>query len=381
MVAVSARTIVSTKRSMQRRIRVLHLIDSFDLGGAQTVIYQFLQHRDRNKVDLVLAACHGNARSVFLPRMRTLDCEVICLSPFRWLPAYCLTLPWLIASRRFDVVHCHLFVSNWTGKILAKIFRVPVIVSHDHSYDRFRFEWPLVRWWDGLSNRCADTIFVISTYIRDNLIRREKIPAAKIHVLKNGVAPPAAIIRRARLKLIGAAGRLVGWKNFSRFLKLATHLSKLDPDYRFILAGDGPLAADLKVEAQQLSLDERILWPGIMPNLEGFYAEIGLLVVTSDWEDLPMVVLEAFSHRVPAAIVSNNSERSRLTKEALLLAPEADELQWAEAVHALLGSPDRVEAMCSAAERLLEEEFSPQRQVQRIEAMYEEVLRKKGVMG
>jgi glycosyltransferase involved in cell wall biosynthesis len=379
LVAVSARIIASTKRSMQRRIRVLHLIDSFDLGGGQTVIYQFLKHRDRDKVDLVLAACHGNSRSVFLPKMQELGCEVICLSPFKWLPVYCLTLPWLIASRRFDVVHCHLFVSNWTGKILAKIFQVPVIISHDHSYDRFRFDWPLVRWWDGLSNRCADAIFVISAYIKDNLVRRERIPAGKIYVLKNAVAPPAAIIRRPRPKLIGAAGRLVGWKNFSRFLKLAAHLSGLDPNYRFILAGDGPLAADLKMEAEQLGLTEQVLWPGALPNLDGFFTEIALLVLTSDWEDLPMIVLEAFSCRVPAAIVSNNSERGRLTKEALLLAPRADEREWAIAIDSLLNSSDRIEQMCSAAERLMEEEFSPQRQMRRIEAVYEELLRKKGV--
>jgi glycosyltransferase involved in cell wall biosynthesis len=378
LVAVSARIIASTKRSMHRRIRVLHLIDSFDLGGGQTVIYQFLKHRDRGKLDLVLAACHGNGRSVFLPKMQELGCEVICLSPFKWLPVYCFTLPWLIASRRFDVVHCHLFVSNWTGKILAKLFRVPVIISHDHSYDRFRFEWPLVRWWDGLSNRCADAIFVISTYIKDSLVRREKILAGKIYVLKNAVAPPPAIIRRPKPKLIGAAGRLVDWKNFSRFLKLAAHLSKLDPDYRFILAGDGPLAADLKVQAQELGLGDRILWPGVVPNLEGFYAEIALLVLTSDWEDLPMVVLEAFSHRVPTAIVGNNPERNRLNNEALLLAPEADVARWAEAVHSLLGSPERLEEMCAAAQRLMEEEFSPQRQMRWIEDKYEELLRVKG---
>jgi glycosyltransferase involved in cell wall biosynthesis len=379
LVVVSVHAIASTKRSMQRRIRVLHLIDSFDLGGGQTVIYQFLKHRDRDQVDLVLAACHGNNRSVFLPKMRELGCEVICLSPFRWLPIYCLTLPWLIASRRFDVVHCHLFVSNWTGKVLAKLFRVPVIISHDHSYDRFRFEWPLIRWWDGLSNRCADAIFVISTYIKDNLVRREKVPAEKISVLKNAVAPPAAIVRRPRQKLIGAAGRLVGWKNFSRFLKLAAHLSKLDPDYRFILAGDGPLAGDLKMEAEQLGLGERILWPGVVPNLEGFYSEIALLVLTSDWEDLPMVVLEAFSHRVPTAIVSNNAERSRLSAEALLLAPQADEAQWADMVHSRLGSPEGLEEMCAAAQRLTEEEFSPQRQMRWIEDKYEELLRAKGM--
>jgi glycosyltransferase involved in cell wall biosynthesis len=364
---------------MERKIRALHLIDGFDLGGAQTALCQFLEYRDRNRVEVVVAACHGNARSVFLPRMQALGCEVVCLSPFRWLPVYCLTLPWLIATGRFDVVHCHLFVSNWTGKILAKFFRVPVIISHDHSYDRFRFDWTPIRWWDGLANRCADAIFVISTYIKDNLIGREKISAEKIYVLKNSVAPAPAIVRRPRPKLIGAAGRLVGWKNFSKFLKLAAHLSKLDPDYRFILAGDGPLAADLKMEAQQLGLGERLLWPGVIPNLEGFYAEIALFVLTSEWEDLPMVVLEAFSHRVPTAIVGNNPERTRLNSEVLLLAPEADEAQWAVAIHSLLNSPDRIEEMCAAAQRLMKEEFSPQRQMRWIEDKYEELLRKKGV--
>ena len=364
---------------MERKTRVLHLIDSFDLGGGQTALFQFLEWSDRSKHELVLAALHGNSRSVFLPRAKALGCPVLCLSPFRWLPIYCLTLPRLIASGHFDVVHCHLFVSNWTGKVLAKLFRVPVIVSHDQSYDRFRFDWAPVRWWDGLSNRCADAIFVISTYIRDKIIQREKIPAERIYLLKNAVARSAPIVRRPRPKLIGAAGRLVGWKNFSRFLKLAAHLSKLDPDYRFIIAGDGPLAPELKAVAEQLGLTERVLWPGTLPNLDGFFTEVALFVLTSDWEDLPMVVLEAFSQRVPAAIVSNNSERSRLTKEALLLAPEADERQWAEAVHALLNSPDRIEAMVSAAERLMEEEFSPQRQMGRIEAVYEEVLKRKGV--
>jgi glycosyltransferase involved in cell wall biosynthesis len=364
---------------MERKTRVLHLIDSFDLGGGQTALFQFLEWSDRSKHELVLAALHGNSRSVFLPRAKALGCPVLCLSPFKWLPIYCFTLPKLVASGHFDVVHCHLFVSNWTGKLLAKLFRVPVIVSHDQSYDRFRFDWAPVRWWDGLSNRCADAIFVISTFIGEKIIQREKIPAERIYLLKNAVARTATIVRRPRPKLIGAAGRLVGWKNFSRFLKLAAHLSKLDPDYRFIIAGDGQLGAELKMEAEQLGLTERVLWPGALPKLDAFFTEIALFVLTSDWEDLPMVALEAFSYRVPAAIVSNNSERSRLTKEALLLAPEADERQWAEAVHELLNSSDRVEAMVSAAERLMEEEFSPQRQMRRIEAVYEEVLTRKGV--
>ena len=364
---------------MERKIRVLHLIDSLDLGGGQTALFQFLEYRNQRKYELTLAACHGNQRSVFFPRAKALGCRVICLSPFRWLPVYLVTLPWLIGTGRFDVVHCHLFVSNWTGKILAKLFSVPVIISHDQSFDRFRFEWPLVRWWDGLANRCADAIFVISTVIGDGIVQREKIPANKVRLLKNAVARPPRIQRQAKKKLIGAAGRLVDWKNFSRFLKLAACLTQLDPEYRFILAGDGPLAGDLKAEAKALGLEEKVSWPGALPNLDGFFAEIGLLVLTSDLEDLPMVVLEAFSHRVPTAIVGTNNERARLKQEALILEPSASEVAWAAPIHALLSAPDRIEEMCSAAERLMEEEFSPERQMRRIEQVYEEVLERKRI--
>jgi hypothetical protein len=44
-----------------------------------------------------------------------------------------------------------------------------------------------------------------------------------------------------------------------------------------------------------------------------------------------------------------------------------------------LGSPERLEEMCAAAQRLMEEEFSPQRQMRWIEDKYEELLRAKGV--
>ena len=378
MDAACERTTVFFGQRMQRKIRVLHLIDSLDLGGGQTVLFQFLEHSDRERYETVLAACHGNSRSVFFPRARALGYRLICLSPFRWLPIYIFRLPWVIGTGRFDVVHCHLFVSNWTGKILAKVFAVPVIAAHDHSYDRFRFELPLVRWWDGLANRCADVIFVISTVIAQGIIERERIPSEKVRLLKNAVAPLKRITRQPRPKLIGAAGRFVDWKNFSRFLKMAAALQKLDPEYRFILAGDGPLSQQLKTEAQQLGLEDWVSWPGALPNLDGFFASIGLLVLTSDLEDLPMVVLEAFSYRVPTAIVNTNPERGRLNKETLLLSPSDDESDWAAAVHTLLGSPDRITEMCSAAERLMREEFSPKRQMRRIEEAYEEVLRKKG---
>jgi len=60
-----------------------------------------------------------------------------------------------------------------------------------------------------------------------------------------------------------------------------------------------------------------------------FFGEIDLLILSSDWEDVPIVVLEAFSYRVPVALVGINAERRRLKQEALVLDPTEDEQVWA----------------------------------------------------
>ena len=231
----------------KRRIRLLHLIDNLDLGGAQTVLFGMLECFDRSRFEIVLATMHAHRGSIFFARAVDLGVRVVPLSPRRWLPWYLASLPWLLIRGRFDVVHCHLYVSNWLGKPLARLFGVPVVVSHDHCYDRFRFDWPLFSGIDAFANRFADRILVIANSIREELIKVEKISVEKIVLVPNGLPDLPLVCRRSHVrKTIGGAGRLVGWKRFDRFLRVAKHLLALDPEYRFVLAGSGPDGTDPK---------------------------------------------------------------------------------------------------------------------------------------
>src|ERR1700742_572554 len=105
----------------ERKIRVLHLIDSLDLGGAQTAILAWLQVHDRSRFEVHLASMHGTPRSLYYQRARELKIPVVLLSPRRWIPLYFFRLFLALAVGRYDIVHCHLFASNWLGKPLARI--------------------------------------------------------------------------------------------------------------------------------------------------------------------------------------------------------------------------------------------------------------------
>jgi len=364
--------------SEKRRIRVLHLIDSLDLGGAQTAILAWLQEHDRGRFEIHLASMHGTPKSLFYERVREFKIPVILLSPQRWIPLYFLRLPLTLVVGRYDIVHCHLFASNWLGKPLARFFGVPVVVSHDHCNDSFRTGSALVRWIDRCANRLADQIFAVSGSIRDYLMEFEKIPADKIRVVANGLPERLAMKRRDRpVKIVGGAGRLVPQKNFERFLRIARNLQDIDSSYHFMIAGSGPLDQPLRRRAGELGI--KIEWLGVMPSLDRFFSSIDLFLLTSDFEGLPMTVLEALQGGVPVAAMAVDGIREEFTDEIELLDPASSDLEIGRRIHALLKDRTELSARMHLGIELVSRRFSARTQIREIEHEYLELLRRKRV--
>jgi glycosyltransferase involved in cell wall biosynthesis len=359
----------------KRRIRVLHLIDNLDLGGAQTVLFGMLECFDRNRFEIVLATMHAHRGSIFFARALALGVRVVPLSPRRWLPWYMASLPWLLIRDRFDVVHCHLYFSNWLGKPLARLFGVPVVVSHDHCYDRFRFDWPLFAAIDAFANRFANRILVIANSIREELIRVERVPVEKIVLVPNGLPDLPMVRRRFKVrKTIGGAGRMVGWKRFDRFLRIAKSLLELDPEYRFILAGSGPDEQALRRLAEELGVSANLVWLGATPQLDDFFESINAFLLTSDFEDLPMVLLEAMNYGIPAIAVAVNESRVNLAGEILALDVKDTESGWARAIHELINSPEKCLELGNRGHELMRKEYMARDRVRHIEQIYSDLL-------
>jgi glycosyltransferase involved in cell wall biosynthesis len=363
-------------KSLEERIKVLHLIDSFDLGGAQTALFNWLEYHDRAKFAVELATFHADEQSLFLQRARGLGIALHLLSPRRWLPIYLLRLPWLLARNKYTVVHCHLFASNWIGKPLAKLFGVPVVISHDQCNDNWRVESPLVRLVDRWANLCADVIVAVAESIKDFLIKWEQVPSAKIYVMPNGVAESfAAKPRPAVSRVIGGAGRLTRQKNFHKFLAIAHALKALDGKYAFKVAGSGPLESELKRYAD--SLEVEVQWLGELPSLDEFFPEIDLFLLTSDFEGLPMVVLESLHQGVPVAATAVDGVGEEFGDTILSLSPKANPKECAVRIHDLLSDSQRLVQWTVKGQALIKERFSAERQMAQIEALYLRILRSK----
>jgi glycosyltransferase involved in cell wall biosynthesis len=358
------------------KVRVLHLIDSLELGGAQTALLALLQSSDCGKFAIRIASMHGNRRSLYHDRFRQSNVPVTMLSPFRWLPFYLIRLPLQLVLGRYDVVHCHLFASNWLGKPLARLFRVPVIISHDHCNDALRVDFALARLVDRFTNRFADRIFAVSPSIREFLISYEKIAPERIRVVANAVAGAVAQDRDHKSgKVVGGAGRLVSQKNFDRFLRVARALKDIDPSYQFIIAGSGPLEGRLRKRANEL--DVPVKWLGLQLSLERFFSLIDLYLLTSDFEGLPMTLLEALQRNIPAAAMAVDGVRETFRDEILLLDPGTGDREAAAQIHWLLQNVAELRAQTARGRKLVSERFSARARMSEIENEYLALLGRK----
>jgi glycosyltransferase involved in cell wall biosynthesis len=326
---------------------------------------------------------HGTESSLFYERFRGLGVPLILLSSHRLLPVYLLRLPLQILRGRYHVVHCHLFASNWLGKPLARLLRVPVVISHDQCNDAFRFNSPAATWIDRLANRCADKIIAVSESVKDFLVSAEQVASEKIDVIPNGVPDATeAVGRQASAastqrvsgagKRIGGAGRLVPQKNFQKFIRIAKILSEIDSSYQFTVAGTGPLETQLKREGTMIE------WRGSEPSLERFFSEIDFFLMTSDFEGMPMALLEAMQKEIPAAAVAVDGIREEFSQsELLLLDPSADDRAVAQQIHARIHDKRAIVEQARAARKLIERRFSARQQIRSIEQIYIELLRRK----
>jgi glycosyltransferase involved in cell wall biosynthesis len=131
-----------------------------------------------------------------------------------------------------------------------------------------------------------------------------------------------------------AVGRLAAQKGFDTLLDAAAQWRDLDPFPLLAIAGDGPLAAELRAQAAALGVDAAFL--GQRDDVAGLLAAATVFVLPSRWEGQPLVLQEAL--RAGAAIVATRvGGVPDLTGDAAaLLVPPNDAAGLAAAVRAVL---------------------------------------------
>jgi glycosyltransferase involved in cell wall biosynthesis len=218
---------------------------------------------------------------------------------------------------------------------------------------------------------------VNSAEVRDYVARHYRADPRRITVIHNGVDTER--FRPAESPVAGpptvvTAGRLVRQKNLLLFVEAAAALRRRVPQVRFRVIGGGPLGAAVAEASRNAGLDGVLDLMGERSDPERHYRSAALFWLTSDWEGLPNVVLEAMASGLPVVMTDVGGARELVTsgREGFVVPPRDAGAIVAASVP-LLEDPVKRAAFAEAArQRALQ--FSLERMVSATESVYAQVL-------
>jgi L-malate glycosyltransferase len=118
-------------------------------------------------------------------------------------------------------------------------------------------------------------------------------------------------------------------------------------------------------------------WLSVRPSLDHFFRSIDLFLLTSDFEGLPITVLEALQCGVPVAAMAVDGIREQFVDEIALLDPASADIEVAHRIDALLQNRSELSAQIQRGIDLVARRFSARTQIREMERVYLELLAKK----
>ncbi len=319
--------------------KILHLIDSLGIGGAQEVLFNLVRHADRAIFAPEVAVLHG--RGPFWDKFEALDIPLHSLSPSKVLPLYIPKLLWLLLGKRYDLVVTHLDASIVLGQPLAALARVPVRFSYNHCNPTYLLDSPLAFFLQKTAQKCSTHLIAVSASTRDFLVHNEGVSSDRVFVVLSMVdmerfRPDPDLTAGARSQwnipeaapVVCGVGRLRSQKHFSLFLRVAARVLEALPDAVFLIAGTGPEEKNLKRKARTLGLGDAVRFLGSFAEVEKVYAAADVFLLTSRFEGTPMVALEAMAMELPvvASKVDGTAEILDDGRDAFLVPPGEEEI-------------------------------------------------------
>ncbi|WP_421234273.1 glycosyltransferase family 4 protein [Aeromonas enteropelogenes] len=321
-------------------------IDARQVGGIEVHITHLASDLLARglEVTIVLVADHGMTPFVALLKQQGLPYRV-CRNSRDFVQV-------LARQPGFVLLHTHGYKAGILGRLTAWCSGKPV-VSTFHSGDEGEGWLKFYSWLDRITARFAKCIAV-----SEPIARRLPVPST---VISNFVPMPAApaTVTGNRIAFVG---RLSPEKGPQAFCQLAA----LCPGGDFHLYGEGPLMGELSVQ-----YGDRVAFHGFR-KMADEWQQIDLLCITSRFEGLPLVALEAMAHGIPVCTFAVGGLVSLIDNKSngWLVAP-GQVHDMADIVNYWLRSDERVRgAMSRAARQTIARGYSVSHRVSDILAVY-----------
>lgn len=316
------------------------------------------------KVDLVLAQAKGPYISEVLGNVNIIDLSSSgVLASLPGLVRYLTTSrPKVLLSAMGHANVIALLANCISGKqcntIISERMNFRAFQSHYKSLKDY-----VVRVMMRLTYGWAQAVVIVANDMKKELVEYCQLDPGRIHTIYNPVVGPKLADLAAEqpnhswlspassIPVILAAGRLSKEKDFMTLLS-AFSILRQRSDAKLIILGEGPERAALQHEISRLELQEAVDLPGFVSNPFCFMSRASLFVLSSQWEGLPGVLIQAMACGAPVVSTNCPTGPSEILEQGKWgrLVPVGDPEAMALAMQEALNEKERPDIKLRAAE-------------------------------
>ena len=321
--------------------------------------------------------------TTLLPALQAARLEVECLGARRTKDFLSVVARLAEKFRRQQpqIVQSLLFHANLVGRAAAWRAGVPHMVCGIRVAER-KSAWHL--WLDRATHRLVERYVCVSQAVADFSAGAARLPPDKLVVIPNGIdlarftnVPPADRVNlgAAGRRLVTFIGRLEGQKGIPHLLTTAKDWLRRLPDCDLLIVGKGPWEGALRQQCQDLGIAQRVHFAGWRTDVPAILAASSLLVLTSLWEGMPNVVLEAMASGLP--VVATQVEGVRELLGAGFQEQSVPYGKWedfTESVVRILSDHNLAQRLGRENRRYTEQNFTIERMIVSYQRLWDQIL-------
>ncbi len=376
---------MALKRKCKNNIKVLHLLLSLEVGGAERIVSTMIQ-RNRSDLFTYSVGCldsigsYGEALKseghsvMLLPRKPGIDWTIPC------------KLARLIHREGVDIIHAHGETPWFYGVLASTILcgRIKCVVTI-HGYgggDRVTLEntqlWKILTLF-------TYKVVVVSKSLLNELMNQSIIFQRNMTAIINGVDVSRidSSIKQSRqqwfftpdIKVLGIISRVSAIKNHKLLLRALKWLIEMEQNIKLVIVGDGPEKKSLEHLSQELGIQEAVMFAGERLDATGFFSLFDIFVLPSLSEGISMTILEAMASNTPviASNVGGNNELITHGVNGFLF--ESEDLDGlVQIILQVLQHPEDARNAAQKSREKVECEYSFERMVSQYEEIYHAVI-------
>lgn len=376
--------------SEKNRKNIIFVIPSLKGGGAEKILTELLRNLNRDLFNLELVTFTNEGR--YLNQIPG-DVSIVNLGKKNAIDSFRLVfaIHRIIKKENPDLLVSSLTYANYICAIAKYCFqsKVPVILT-EHSVvsksiptERLSYiKKKILRYFYPK----ADCLVTVSQGSKKELVNSFAVPANKIVVINNGIDIDLTLKLGKEnvdhpwfsedIPILISVGRLTKLKNYPLILK-AIHSLKDEFYFRFVMLGEGEERHNLEALAKELGISDRVLFLGFQDNPYKYMSKSTFFVLSSFWENFPVVVLEAMCLKVPVISTDCPFGPGEMIENNLtgLLVPNGNADALAEAILLVLKDESLRYNLAEAA-RIRVNDFGIGSMVKKYERTFEETIEK-----